>query len=93
MEPRAGPQDAPAWAGSPGSLFRSLWMSGARQVLPFSELDPAFWSSEPGLGGVQESGSIFHLLSPFPELELLPLGHQAGRGILVLLDQTLHPTS
>lgn len=66
-------------------------MSGARQVLPCSELDPGFWSLEPGLGGVQESDSILHPLSPFPEPMLLPLGHQAGRGILVLLDQTLHP--
>ena len=68
-------------------------MSGAQQVIPCSELDPVFWFSEPGLGGVQESGSIFHPLSPFLEPVLLPLGHQYGKGMVVLLDQTLHPAS
>ena len=50
-------------------------MSGAQQVIPCSELDPVFWFSEPGLGGVQESGSIFHPLSPFLEPVLRPLGN------------------
>lgn len=68
-------------------------MSGAWQVLLCFELDPGFWFSEPGLGGVQESGSIFHPLSPFLEPVLLPLGHQSGKGMLVFLDQTLHPAS